>query len=173
MGDLITINFYYFLRGGEYTKPSSIKLNGWVVHTTRTRQLQVWDIGFWKDGKILPRHSPLERLLTADSATMKIYNQNNGHMLQTIYHKSKGPRGALTALACRVSHIMIHGVTEDHLLCDYFQTKTWELLQSSDIVDAVREASKNPKLQEQVINPELIGEHSLRAGGATTLNIMG
>ena len=104
---------------------------------------------------------------------MNISNKNNGRMGQTLHQKSTGSKGAVAALARRGAHIMSHSGTEDHLLCDYFQTKTWELLQSSDIVDAVREASKNPKLQEQVINPELIGEHSLRAGGATTLNIMG
>jgi len=42
-----------------------------MVHATRTKQFQIQDIGFWKDGKILPRDSSLHILETAGSCTMK------------------------------------------------------------------------------------------------------
>ena len=74
-GDLVTIDFYFLLRSGEYTKPRKIKRNGKMVRATRTVQFRVCDVGFWKDGRILSRNSPMEVLLTADAATMKISNQ--------------------------------------------------------------------------------------------------
>ena len=60
-----------------------------------------------------------------------------------------------------MAHILSHGGTEEHLLCDYLQTKNMEAVQSSDIVAEVRGAAKTLKLQEQGTGPGLIGEHSL------------
>ena len=85
MGDIITIAFYYLLLSGKYTKPYRVKQNGWLVCCTRTHQFQVRDIVFWKNRKFIPRYSPLEHLLTANSDTMRIYNQKNGHMRQTLH----------------------------------------------------------------------------------------
>ena len=39
MGYLVTIDLYYLLRSGEYTKPRRIKRNGRLVRATITRQL--------------------------------------------------------------------------------------------------------------------------------------
>jgi len=74
VGDLTLIAFYYLLRSGEYTKPRKVLRNGKMVHATRTRQFQIKDIGFWKNGQILPRNSPLALLLAADSFALKISN---------------------------------------------------------------------------------------------------
>ena len=68
---------------------------------------------------------------------------------------------------------MIHVGTEKHLLCDYLQKKTWEVVQRSDIVAAVRGAAKYLKLHEQRIHPDLIGLNSLRAGGDMVIKITG
>ena len=103
-------------------KPRRIKENEWLVCSKITRQLQVRDIRFWKDEKILPRNSPLERLLISDSATINIYNQKNEHMGQTLHHESTGPKGAVASISYRVSHIMIHGGIEEDLLYGYLQT---------------------------------------------------
>ena len=86
VGGIITADFYYILQGAEYTKPHRIKLNGRLVCATRTSQFQVRDIKFWKDGKIIPRHLPLEHLITADSAKMNISNQNNERLGETLYN---------------------------------------------------------------------------------------
>jgi len=69
----------------------------------------VGDIRFFKNGKTLPRRSPLTILKEGDSATMKITNQKNGRMGQTIYHKSTNYRGAVAALAAQVYHILSDG----------------------------------------------------------------
>ena len=70
--DLTNIALYYLLCSGEYTKPRKVKHNGQMVRATCTVQLRVYDIGFWKDNKILLRHLPLDLLTQAYSATMKI-----------------------------------------------------------------------------------------------------
>ena len=82
VGDLVNIGFFFLLRSGEYTKPRQIKRNGKMVRATWTVQFRVADIGFWRDGKILPRRSNLQKLLTADAATLKIDrdSSNSGHV---------------------------------------------------------------------------------------------
>ena len=84
------------------------------MRATRTNQFTVEDVGFWKGGCQLPCNSPLHLILQADSATLKIKNQNNGRMGQTIHHESFAsnlcPR---KALARRIRHIFTNiGSTE-------------------------------------------------------------
>jgi len=172
-GDLSVIAFYFLLRSGEYTKPRLVKRNGRMVRATRTVQFRVKDMGFWKDGQILPRNSPLSLLLQADSATMKITNQKNGRTGQTLHQESTGPDGAVAALARRVHHILSNGGNDNRLICDVFANDAWASVHSSEIVGTVRTASKALNLQERGIDPDMIGAHSLRAGGAMALKIMG
>ena len=172
-GDLTVIAFYFLLRSGEYTKPRRVRRNGKWIRATRTKQFTVGDIGFWKDGKILTRHSTLEELCKADAATMKISNQKNGRTGQTIHHESTGPTGAVAALARRVHHILSHGGTEANLICAVCIDQNWTSVESSHIVALVRLAAKSLKLHVQGIDPDLIGAHSLRAGGAMALKIWG
>ena len=73
---------------------------------------------------------------------MNISNQNNGRMGQTLHHEYAGTNGAVAVLERILAHVLSHGGTDEHLLCDYFQTKTWELAQRSDIVTAFRGAEK-------------------------------
>jgi hypothetical protein len=173
VGDLTLIAFYYLLRSGEYTKPLTVLRNGKMVHATRTRQFQIKDIGFWKNGQILPRNSPLALLLAADSCTLKISNQKNGRTGQTLHHESTGSNGAVAALARRVHHVLSNGGNGDNLLCDVCINNIWHSVESPEIVAAVRTAAKALNLQKQGIDPDIIGAHSLRAGGAMALKLMG
>jgi hypothetical protein len=173
VGDLTLIAFYYLLRSGEYTKPRKVLRNGKMVHATRTRQFQIKDIGFWKNGQILPRKSPLALLLAADSCTLKISNQKNGRTGQTLHHESTGSNGAVAALARRVHHVLSNGGNGDNLLCDVCINNIWHSVESPEIVAAVRTAAKALNLQKQGIDPDIIGAHSLRAGGAMALKLMG
>ena len=65
-------------------------------------------MSFYKNGKIISRHEKLNKLLKADSATLKFSNQKNGRIGKNLYHKSMGRKGAVAALACRVHHILIN-----------------------------------------------------------------
>jgi len=144
-----------------------------MVHATRTVQFRVQDVGFWKDGHILPRNSPLSLLLQVDPATMKITNQKNGRTGQMLYQESTSPDGAVAALAQQVHHILSNGENDNQLICDVFANNAWASVHSSEIVGAVRNFSKALNLQERGIDPDMIGAHSLCAGGAMALKIMG
>ena len=170
-GDLIVVAFFYLLRSGEYTNPRQVKENDTWKRATRTRQFRVQDVGFHKDAKILPRNSPLPLLLKADSATLKISNQKNGRMGQTIHHQSTGDNGAVASLARRIHHILSNGGTDSHLICAYYQNQAWHNVTSQMIVKAVRQSAVRLKLQTQGIDPDIIGAHSLRAGGAMALKL--
>ena len=74
-GCLILVLFYFLLRVGEYTKPKTSIQNGKRVSATRTKQFVVGNVGFFRNGVLMPRNSPLDVLLTADLAVLKISNK--------------------------------------------------------------------------------------------------
>ena len=169
--NLSVIAFYYLLRVGKYTQPRKVKVNGKWHQATCTEQFCVGDVGFFKDGKVLPRQASLKTLITADSATLKISNQKNGRMGQTIHQEGTGQSGAVAALARWVHHILQHGGTESNLLCAVFQNKEWTSVTSTHVINLLCAAVKQMKLSARGINPDLIGMHSLRAGGAMALKL--
>ena len=176
VADLALIAFYYLLRVGEYTKPRFITRNGKKVRATRTQQFQVQDIGFFKDGKVLPRRSHRDTLITADQCTLKITNQKNGRMGETITHETvlQAEHGPVHATARRIHHILSNGGSEENLLSDYLtENGTWETVTAIDMLHAVRKSAKELQLHENGIDPDLIGVHSLRAGGAMALKLQG
>ena len=110
-GELALIAFYFLLRVGEYTKPKYVLQHGIKKRATRTVQFSVGNVGFFKDGKIIPRSSSLETLLSCDAVTLKISNQKNGRMGDTIHqravpHINENP---VAAVAKRVHNILSHG----------------------------------------------------------------
>ena len=105
-GCLIMIAFYYLLRVGEYTKPRMATRNGQRVRATRIKQFTYSNVGFFKNGKVVSRTSPLDTLLSCDSATLKISNQKNGCMGDTIHQKCTGAKNwPVRALTLRIHHL--------------------------------------------------------------------
>ena len=94
-------------------------------------------------------------------------------MGQMLHHEGTGRQGAVTSLARWVHHILSHKGTEKNLLCDVLHQGPWMAIQSAKIVSVVGSTAKSLKLQSKSIDPNLIGAHSLRAGGAMALKIMG
>jgi hypothetical protein len=175
-GSLCIIAFFYLLRVGEYTKPRTAMRNGQRVSATRTKQFSFNDVGFYKNGNVVSRLSPLSVLLTCDAATLKITNQKNGRMGQTVHQEATNKQNCpVRALAHRIAHISNNRLSPDdnHLLCEYFHDDEWHSVTSKDIITMVRASAKLLKLGDQGIDPDLIGAHSLRAGGAMALKLHG
>ena len=171
-GLLVMVAFYYLLRVGEYTKPRTVLRSGKRVPSTRTKQFTIANVGFFKDGKILPRTSTLKNLLSADLAVLKITNQKNGMMGQTITQHATGKvMCPVRALARVVHHILSNGGTDSMLLCSYYASAAWHTVEAKDIVQRVKATAKAMKLEKMGIDPALIGAHSLRAGGAMALKL--
>ena len=174
IGCLMLVAFYFLLRVGEYTKPRYVIRNGKKVAATRTKQFSVGNVGFFKDGTVLQRSSPIEVLLTADLAVLKITNQKNGRMGQTITQHATGSKACpVAALAVIVNDILVQGGNDHTLLCSVFKGKKWEEVEAAQMVSAVRDTAKTLNLHRQAIDPDLVGAHSLRAGGAMALKLHG
>ena len=174
IGCLMLVAFYYLLRVGEYTRPRFVVRNGKKVPATRTKQFSVGNVGFFKEGTVLPRTSMLEVLLTADLAVLKITNQKNGRMGQTITQHATGSTACpVAALAHIVNDILVNGGNDETLLCSVYIGSKWENIEATNMVVAVRDTAKTLKLHEQAIDPDLVGAHSLRAGGAMALKLHG
>ena len=174
-GCLVIIAFYCLLQEGEYTKPRMATRNGQGVRATRTKQFTYSNVGFFKNGKVVSRNLPLNLLLSCNSAMLKITNQKNGRMGDTIHQKCTGTDNCpVRALVIRINHLNIHkGNEDDRLLCDVYHNDVWHSIQSNNIIQFVRTAAKLLKLNEQGIDPDLIGAHSLYAGGAMALRLHG
>ena len=176
--DLIIIAFYYLLRVGEYTKPRYKNYNGKRIKSSRTVQFSVKDVGFHKDTNVLdPAKISSDLLLECTSATMRIGNQKNGRMGQTIHQEAikDVDDGPTQAMARRISQILADGGNGDTLICDYKTTLDgpWLSVTANDIISMVRDTVKSLNLHRQGIDPDLVGAHSLRAGGAVALKLHG
>ena len=176
-GDLALIAFYYLLRVGEYTKPKYVKtVKGKRRKATRTVQFRVKDVGFFAaDTVIDPSTASLDLLLHASSVTLRIENQKNGKMGDAIHHEAvQGiSNGPTQAIARRVHHILSNGGNGDSLLCAYLENNTWSAVTSKDMIARVRSATKALELHRKGIDPDMVGAHSLRAGGAMAMKLHG
>ena len=177
---LMSIAFFYLLRVGEYTKPRTVSQDGKKVRATRTVQFRVGDIGFFNGTKhIQATASNLQELLQCTAATLRISNQKNGRMGDTIHQEALKSEihCPVKALAHRVHHILAHGGTASTLLCSFKESMketTWTHITSGDIIKAVRKGVTLSNLYCNTnIDPELVGAHSLRAGGAMALKLTG
>ena len=68
---------------------------------------------------------------------------------------------------------MSHEGSNESLLCEYHQNNEKAFISSQDIIILLRAAAKTLQLQKQAIDPDLIGAHSLRSGGAMALKLHG
>ena len=92
-------------------------------------------------------------------------------MYETVAHLTHGP---VTAAARRVFHILNNGGTEDSLLCNYINDEgIWNAVTPTEMRSTLRAAVQHLKLNECGIDPDLVGVHSLRAGGAMALKLQG
>lgn len=95
-------------------------------------------------------------------------------MGQTItQHKIYKDLCPIRALARRVHHILANGGSDNNLLSDYWDGNSWQTVTSNEIVKAVRTACDKLNLANSGIDPDLVGAHSLRDGGAMALKLHG
>jgi hypothetical protein len=137
IGNLLIIAFFFLLRIGEYTRaPIDPRTKKQKNNAKRTVQFHIGDIGFFKNGHILPRKSKLSMLLTADEVTLKITNQKNGTMGQVIHQQATGNSTdcPVQAVAHRVHHILSNGGSSSNCICDYLKkSNVWRDVQPADI----------------------------------------
>ncbi|GFH56601.1 hypothetical protein CTEN210_13077 [Chaetoceros tenuissimus] len=134
---------------------------------THTKQFTVADVGFWKDKKVLSRKE----------ATLKITNQKNGKMGQTIHHSKadKANVNAVAELNEKVHHLLSNRGNKSQLLSYYWDdaSKQWQTVTPKDMITEIRTCIKILGLDKAGIDPDLVGVHSLRADGAMTLKLAG
>ena len=167
VGDLGLIAFYYLLRVGEYTQKKKRP-------DTRTVQFRFCDVAFKKGNTILPRDAPLEVLLTATAATLRLTNQKNG-IKGSMVHRSAmaGPYCPIKALVRRFVHMRTNKATDTTLLSAYWDHLGIGNVTDVDIRDSVKRAVTSLKLHKNGIPDSRVGTHSLRSGGAMALKFAG
>ena len=164
--DLTNIAFYYLLRVGEYTYTSQNQRK-------RTQQFRACDITFWNNNQPIPITAPLQRLLQADAATMKISNQKNGTRGQLIHHEcTKTALSPVKSLARRVAHIMRHTTETQTPISAFYSTPAKQQhIGAGHINQFVKESVKSLGLHHCGYNARAVSSHSLRAGGAMAMHL--
>ena len=171
---MILVVFYFLLRVGEYTKPKTSIQNGKRVGATRTKQFVVGNVGFLRNGVLMPRKSPLDVPLTEDLDVLKFSNKKNGRMGQTITQHTTGRKMCpVHALSHIVYDILTDGGYEYTLICDVAKYGDYIPVESCHIIAAVRATTKILELELQAIDLDLVRAHSLRAEGAMPLTLHG
>ena len=97
-------------------------------------------------------------------------------MGQTIHHKANNlPTCPVKACARRVHHILQNQGTTNNYICDVKLEKgnNWYQITPNDMITSIRNSVDSLNLAEQGIAPDLIGVHSLQAGGAMALELHG
>ena len=100
-------------------------------------------------------------------------------MGQTIHHHAikNSAHCPVKAIARRIHHILAHGGTPTTLICavathtPQSQSPQWDHVTANDMRKAIRKTIKQLDLHKAGIDPDLVGVHSLRAGGAMALKL--
>lgn len=166
VADMVNIAFYYLLRVGEYAYTGKAR--------KRTVQFRVKDVTFRDhEGYIIPNTAPLEKLLNAGAATLRITNQKNGIKGQCIHHNCNGTTySPIKSLARRVHHILSMGGTATDMISAYYTRRGYQqIITANSINTAVKDGARGIGLFEDRIGykPADVSSHSLRAGGAMAL----
>jgi integrase len=165
IADLLTIAFFFLLRPGEYTMPTT-------KTKRRTVQFRRKDVRFFKAGNILPHSSSLETLRGADAVRLFLDNQKNGQRGATMHHTALlGPFCPVKALANRVHHLFQIAPTHPELPISFVGLGSH--VTSYNITLAVRESVVLSGLLNSGYSPARVSAHSLRASGAMALRLNG
>jgi len=175
IGDLTMIAFYYLLHIGKYTT------NGARNNSKQTEEFKLGDITFFsKDARgqlrCLPRDAPVDLILAAEGATMKLDNQKNGWKGVCVYQECNGDPiyCPVRALGRRYVHLRTQGTTNRTNISAYYHAGQRFNVTSDHISTALRQAAtalKYPLVKGIPI--ERINTHSLRSGGANALALTG
>jgi hypothetical protein len=161
--DLLTIAFFFLLRPGEYTMPTTRT-------KTRTVQFRRQDIRFFKQGIILPHSAPLAELRNADAVRLYLDNQKNGQRGSTMHHTAlNGSFCPVKALANRTYYLYSLAPLDDSVPISLAAPGTH--VSSAHITLAVRESVILAGLLNSGYNPTRVSAHSLRASGAMALRL--
>ncbi len=159
VADLVTIAFFYLLRVGEYTSPSSPR-------DKQTIPLRLCDVKLWRRGTLLPHTASLATLLSTDSATICIANTKNGTKGAVVHHEAfGGPICPVAALARRIANIQQDPRTGT-IDTVYHKSGCTSKVSDHDIGIAMRWGATYDGLLLKGYTLNRISSHSLRAGGA-------
>lgn len=175
VGDLALIAFYYLLRVGEYTVKTSRN------QSKRMVQFRLGDVTFFKKDSLgvlrqLGRIAPIDEILTADSATLKLDNQKNGWKGVCIHQQVNGDpiHCPIRALGRRIAHIRQHTCQLDTFLSAFFVDGRRFDVTDNDMRTSLKMAALLLNYPtNKGIPVTRIDTHSLRCGGANALSLSG
>lgn len=174
LGDLTVIAFYYLLRVGEYTT------KGTRNSSKQTVQFKLKDVTFFRKNasghlRQLGRNAPMEMIMTAQSATLKLDNQKNGWRGVCIHQETNGEQLAcpVRALGRRYLAIRAHSDNPKLALSSYYAKGIRQDVTDKHIRAALKLAVGALGYPARGFPIDRVDTHSLRSGGANALALAG
>ena len=173
--DLALIGFYYLLRVGEYTVKRSRN------ETKQTKQFKLEDCTFFKkneEGQLrqLARNAHDDKIMTADSATLKLDNSKNGWKGVCVNQGTNREEHncAVRALGRRYISIRRQSPGVKTFLSAYWAEGKRCDVNDEDMRTNLKWAAVELNYPtKKGIPEELVDTHSLRIGGANALSLSG
>jgi len=156
--------FYFLLRMGEYMQATTQR------HTC-TQAFRLQDVKFYKNQAPISFTELLANPLAPDLVRLKIDNQKNGRRGQIISHHAISIDGCpVKAVAVRNCTLLVAKANLTTLICAYQldPQAPFAYVSNDDILTAVQTAIMHSQVTKGY-DPEGVGSHSLRAGGAMAL----
>jgi hypothetical protein len=162
---LIVLAFFFLLRVGEYT-PSREK--------RRTIPLRKKDIRLWRAGTILPNDSPLDVLISADSVTICLENQKNGHKNALLHHTSSNDTSVDLVKSAAILIHAIRNLPETTPIGSFIDDLARiQRITADEICSAIQIGAIQSNLAAHGYSMSRISSHSIRSGGAMHLKLAG
>ena len=163
--DLITLAFFFLLRVGEYTETTGDRL---------TVPLRASDITLWEGNRQIPHTTEDVTIEHITGVTLRLANQKNGIKDAVLHHDASGdpafdPARAAARIVARLRH-----QPQSRGIGTYLgpggRTSS---VTANDVRTALRVATSAALLLGENIDPNMVGSHSLRSGGAMHLKLAG
>jgi len=165
IADLVVLAFFFLLRVGEYTPSTTAR---------RTVPLRRQDIKLWGGMNLLSHQASLDELLSADSVTISLENQKNGHKNVVLHHTTSGDSAFdPVKSAARLVHVIASTAPSTALGTFVDESGCTRQVLPSAIRAAVRVAAVGDQLEAAGYDLTRIGSYSLRSGGAMHLKLSG
>jgi hypothetical protein len=164
-GDLITLAFFFLLRVGEYTETTANRL---------TIPLRLSDVTLWRGNQAMPHTASDQELKQATGVTLRLANQKNGIKDAVMHHDTSGDPDFDPVLAAARTLIRLQNHSRTRGIGTYTAPDgSVTSVTARDVRSALRGATATAFLMGENIDPNAVGSHSLRSGGAMHLKLAG
>jgi hypothetical protein len=164
LGDLVTLAYFFLLRGCEYARTSGQRV---------TQPLRKKDIRLWRGDRLISPDADWATLCSATSVTICLAIHKNGDRDTTLHHASSEDAAFNPVLAAARRLDDLRHSPPDTPLSTVATATPDMFVTDKHVRQAIHAAARATNLPAKGFPLNRLGTHSIRAAGATALAIRG